>query len=208
MNVPGRQSLLIFWQARICSVFLGVVSLLFVFTQHCKAKQTKSVSLYLRLYRSISTCASPIWTQGTLFAVTEQQFYHFGTSSWNSSEVQANSLDSVFGNSRDIQTECKGPCPLGAIFWAISGIFFSLFSLPLSLMRRQHMPQHAVAYRKTRGTQRLLSPSSSFSGHRRPKLWEMFWVKNIQAFQKAVVITVASSFLFLFFLIAGKSMYV
>lgn len=101
--------------------------------------------------------------------------------------MRTNSLDSVIGNSREIQTECKGPCPLGAICRAISGIFF--FSFLLSLMRRQHMPQHAVAYRKTRCTQRLLSLSLSFSGHRRPKLWEMFWVKNIQAFQKAVVIT-------------------
>lgn len=189
-------------------------------TQDCKAKQTKSVSSPPRLYQSVSTCTSSYQTMGRSFAtytpadvtqdcnrVTEQQFQHFGTSSWNSSALRANSLDSVVGNTRDVETEFKGLCPLGAICRAISTVFLGFFS-PLSLMRRQHMPQHAVAYRKTRCTQCLLSLSSSLSGHRRPKLWEMFWVKNIQAFHKAVVVITVGPFFFLFFLIAGQQLYV
>lgn len=211
-NLPGRQFLLISCRAGVGSVFFH--------TSHKTVRQNKlnlslshpppptAISICINMHFLVSDDGEIIrytYTPADVTQdwnrVTEQQFQHFGTSSWNSSALRANSLDSVVGNTRDVETEFKGPCPLGAICRAISTVFLGVFS-PLSLMRRQHMPQHAVAYRKTSCTQRLLSLSSSLSGHRRPKLWEMFWVKNIQAFHKAVVvITVGPFFFFSFFVL-------
>lgn len=124
-------------------LFLAELALVLFFshiTQDCKAKQTKSVSSPPRLHQSVSTCTSSYQTMGRSFAtytpadvtqdcnrVTERQFQPFGTSS-SSSALRANSLDSVVGNTRDVETEFKGPCPLGAICRAISTVFCFFFS--------------------------------------------------------------------------------
>lgn len=123
-------------------LFLAELALVLFFshiTQDCKAKQTKSVSSPPQLYQSVSTCTSSYQTMGRSFAtytpadvtqdcnrVTERQFQPFGTSS-SSSALRANSLDSVVGNTRDVETEFKGLCPLGAICRAISTVFCFFF---------------------------------------------------------------------------------
>lgn len=76
LNVPGRQYFLAF----------VLFFVLFVFTSHNTVRQNKQnlSPSPPRLHQSVSTCASPFRTQGTLFAVTERQYQHFRTSSRNS----------------------------------------------------------------------------------------------------------------------------